>query len=318
MRGWRVQLQRCHLASKEQAFLGRMPSFHQSPLLPTPAFLACRERGVIVLRPIRFRERDSHFLLLLPKGAASSKAGSAVDLTCLRVPQHLQKLSWAQLLVPEGRQGLTEQLVLHSSPVTAVLSQFESSCFIHTYLCGSSSCSSGGTSDGSSCSDSNGSRGSDGSSGSEPSAAAPTMLFSLPRFGLEFELRGGSLWSQDFTGCRLRACQRLVEPPADDNSTAIYTLPDFSHYLVLERSGQQGGSSAALQVLVPAGRVQRGPEAVAVVHSGDTDAQLEVSKRGMWTTGIARQRLQAGQGRLRCFLRCSTLQQLCKQPACCF
>lgn len=268
----------CPLPARAQVLLVGLPSFHQSPicLLP-PTLLSCRERGVIVLRPIRFRERDSQFLLLLPKGAASSKAGSAADLTCLRVPQHLQKRGWAQLLAPEGRQGLTEQLVLHSSPVTAVLSQFESSCFIHTYICGSGG--SGGTSDGSSASDSDGSRGSDGS---EPSAAAPTMLFSLPRFGLEFELRYGSLWSRDFTGCRLRACQRLVEPPADSNSPAIYTLPDFSQCLVLERPEQPGGSSAALQVLVPAGRVQRGPEAVVVVHSGDTDAQLEVRERGMW------------------------------------
>lgn len=212
---------------------------------------------MIVLRPIHFRDRQTHYVLHWPTAGST---GPAVSYTCLRVPEHVQRHSWVELLAPEARQALTDQLVLHSSAVTAVLAQFESTCFIHTYI------RAGG-----------GSSAATGSSATAP--PAPAMLFSLPRVQLEFELRGGALWSLDFTGWRLRPCQRLVEQAAAGESTAVYTLPDFSQCLILERpaQGQQAGGAAALQVLVPAGQVQRGHEAVTVMHSGDTDAQLQVS-----------------------------------------
>lgn len=219
---------------------------------------SCRKRGVIVLRPIHFRDRQAHYLLHCPTAGST---GPAVSYTCLRVAEHLQRRSWLELLAPEARQALTDQLVLHSSAVTAVLAQFERSRFIHTYIRAGGGSSSAGA----------------GSSGTAP--PAPAMLFSLPRFQLEFELRGGSLWSLDFTGWRLRPCQRLVEQAATGEGPAVYTLPDFSQCLIMEQpaQGQQAGSAAALQVLVPAGQVQRGLEAVKVTHSGDTHAQLQVS-----------------------------------------
>jgi hypothetical protein len=143
------------------------------------------------------------------------------------------------------------QLVLHSSAVLRVLSQFEPPEFIHTFVDARSSSSS-----------------SNGDGGSW------TMLFDLPRYALEFELRSDGLWSRDFAGCRLHACQRLTQAnphglTAASGSSCIYTLPDFGQYLVLEQvgplqAGSAGQQRGQLHILVPAGRVHRGSQAVSV------------------------------------------------------
>jgi hypothetical protein len=165
------------------------------------------------------------------------------------VPPYQQSRHWADLQALQGPDALQCQLVLHSSAVIRVLSQFERPEFIHTFVDARSSSSN-----------------SDGGSW--------TMLFDLPRFALEFELRGDGLWSRDFAGCRLHACQRLTQAnprglAAASGSSCIYTLPDFGQYLVLEQAGPLHAGSAGqqrgqLQILVPAGRVQRGSQAVTI------------------------------------------------------
>ncbi|KAL4428607.1 hypothetical protein ABPG77_008919, partial [Micractinium sp. CCAP 211/92] len=267
-----------------------------------------REGVAIVLRPHHFRERRTAFVIRTRparqagQGAAGT-ADAAVDLDCRRVPQHLAERSgcdsddFEQLLAQHGSQ-LTDQLVLHESAVTAVLSKFEQRRFIHCYV-------PHGAGDGS------GSGGSAGQGSAEQADAAANgfqpgrrlMLFELPRFRLEFELLVGAgeaqakeplpgdeqpqnteLRSLDYAGYCLAPCQQLWEPAAAGGKdggfrAASYTLPDLEQYLVLHPALQQGsGTVAAPQrrlVIVPVGRAVRLEAAVEIEHSSDSDADVK-------------------------------------------
>lgn len=204
-------------------------------------------------------------------------AAAAVEFVVRRVPTHLsERHAWPELLTQHDCH-LTDQLVLHDSPVTQVLSKFERLKFIHTYIPAGTSASDGSSTSGKASTDSGG-----GGSG-EPKGASPPpwqMRFNLPRSGLEFELRGGQLLSRDYADYELAPCQQLWKDAGTsggDGRQAVFSLPDFRQYLVLQ-SCQHGSSNtvAAVQptlVVVPVGSVQRQAEQVTLMHSdasGDT------------------------------------------------
>jgi hypothetical protein len=220
-----------------------------------------------VLRPRSFREHDTHFLLewdtasqIMSCSMDDLSHSDQMDYVCLRVPPHLRGTSWADLLSAHRTQ-LTDQLVVHSSPAKQILTKFEAPDFIHTYVDAASS--TGGV-----C---------------LTQGSPRDMLFELPRFGLEFELRAGLVWSLDYSGYTLHPCQQLLAEQcrslgARSNSTA-YTLPDFRQYLVMQRAQQQGvmaGQRGGKRVIVPVGQVQRRLLEVAVVHGHSSSDHLEV------------------------------------------
>ncbi|PNH12759.1 hypothetical protein TSOC_000243 [Tetrabaena socialis] len=190
-----------------------------------------RERGVIVIRPPGFASHDVHFLL--QRVAATGQAASA-KYDVRRVPPHLRARHWTRLLSQHFDQ-LTDRMVLlrGSSMLETFLAKYEQVPYIHTYDI------------------------SDGDGGT---------LFELPRYGLEFVLRGGQVLSRNYSGYRLRSRQQLVGGEPLGGSTTgggcgvSYTLPDFQQYLVLERvqgpAGYVPGARRAdVLVLVPAGEV---------------------------------------------------------------
>lgn len=215
-----------------------------------------------------------------------------------------------RLLLERHEQQLTDQLVLHDSAVTRVLAKFESPEFLHTYVPAGSRGGGGSSGDGSAsghgsdCSMQSDGGGSDCSmGGGSDSAAADTsgcstpggaaasahghrMLFELPRFQLEFELRGGTLWSRDHDGYQLASCQQLWEAAAAAEGAGggpSFTLPDFRQYLVLQPAEPGGSSSrpgpARTLLLVPEGRVRRHAAHVGVEHAARSDAKLRASAR---------------------------------------
>ncbi|KAG2492072.1 hypothetical protein HYH03_009568 [Edaphochlamys debaryana] len=219
----------------------------------------CRERGVIVLRPRNFQEHFVHFIMecrSFTRGADSSSGPVLYD--CRRVPLHLQRLHWLDLL-SDHRVELTDQLVLLSGCGVrdTVLAKIEDTRFIHCYQPASSS---------------------------QQDGVRPRLLFELPRYGLEFELRsGGELASRDYPGYRLRRRQLLV----DTGSYAGYgsdrvscTLPEFHQYLVLERSPAVrqlpvGAQRTDKLVVMPAGSVRRSGGQVALVTKSGSGARLK-------------------------------------------
>ncbi|GAB4822814.1 hypothetical protein N2152v2_009860 [Parachlorella kessleri] len=219
------------------------------------------------------RQHDVHFLLHWDTNGSTAEA---VDLVCHRVPCELQSKSWRKLLAERGT-SLTDQLLLHQSPIINILSKFEREEFIHVYVralagCENNSSSSGGSS----------AVHADSSTDELRATAEHTMIFSLPRFSLEFELRSGRLWSLEYNASFLHHCQQLV---AGD----MYTLPGFSQYLVLQQhqaqQGQPGSPPSApgsklggLRVLIPAGQVQSSTKGVEVAHDGSSGAHLEVHR----------------------------------------
>eukprot|EP00983_Pelagomonas_calceolata_P058689 1145599-Pelagomonas_calceolata.AAC.1 len=83
------------------------------------------------------------------------------------------------------------------------------------------------------------------------------ILFELPRFGMDFMLRGGQLRSLDFRDYVLQQQQQLVavEP---GTQRSLYTLPGLQQYLVLQRdnsSSAVGAHRANTLVLIPSGNV---------------------------------------------------------------
>ena len=144
-------------------------------------------------------------------------------------------------------------------------------------------------------------------------SAEQTLLWELPRFGLELVQRGCEMRSRDYTGYRLAQCQQLVSgssgidtdqlmdsaaATASTTTTADgvgggpccwYTLPEFQQYMVLERGADLLGSHnsscarvADTLVLVPVGEVQP-PQApsgsgglVCVKLPGECSARLKV------------------------------------------
>eukprot|EP00887_Chlorella_sp_A99_P004660 scaffold4.g4660.t1 len=264
-----------------------------------------RKQRVILLRPHSFRDHSVDFVL---QWEPSSGTLQPVELVCLRVPSQppeLRTTPWRQLLA-DHRAALSDQLVLHSSAVTRVLSKFELPEFIHTYVsvpagadgAGNGSCVQSGSSEDGGCMEGSSSSGGgcmdgssedslcvDGNSCKEEleGGGQRAMLFELPRFRLSFELRGGRLRSLDYSGFCLRPCQQLV-------AGATYTLPGLQQCLVLEAgesAGQPGGDGrgaagpqhlGGLRVLVPEGKVQRKAESsrVEVEHSDSSGATLKV------------------------------------------
>lgn len=213
-----------------------------------------------------------------------------MEYVCRRVPLHLREHHWPALL-SEHAAELTDQLVLHQSGVTRVLAKFERPQFIHTYVDAAAPTAAGSSGHGASGSRKRASSGKrkDASSASSREGPHRAMLFELPRFGLEFELRGGELLSLDYAGYRLRACQQLVVPGAaatgggSGGAVPRYTLPDFFQYLVLEQAaGSSSGSSSAAgqrgwqKVLVPEGRVERRQADVCVQHATSSNAGVQV------------------------------------------
>jgi hypothetical protein len=196
----------------------------------TPVCLTgCREKQVVVLRPLSFLQHSTDFILHVQQQSeptAKKKkrlfTGRTSD-TCWAVPHHLQSVPWTKLL---RSSDLTDQLMIGYSPVVDVLSKIEERQFIHKYI---SSASSGG---------------------------AATVVYELPRFNLRFDLQEGHLVSHNFRGYQLATNQQL----ADEQWC---TLPNFQQYLVLQRSSQAPGNTttnmgqqrSGTLVLIPAGDI---------------------------------------------------------------
>lgn len=90
--------------------------------------------------------------------------------------------------------------------------------------------------------------------GHETEPEPPAVLsWELPRYGLEFELRGSTLVSCNYQGYELCGCQQLWLGEGQ------YTLPGLEQYLVLQRTAAGQGSptpqGAQTVILVPAGPV---------------------------------------------------------------
>ncbi|KAG2486452.1 hypothetical protein HYH03_014899 [Edaphochlamys debaryana] len=233
----------------------------------------CRELNVIVLRPHSFQEHDTHFLIqCTPAAGAGAGPGpgtSRVSLDCRRVPPHLRRRHWADLHSRHWGE-LTDRLVLLSGCALAdtLLSKLDAPQFVHCYQ----------------------------PAPPEPGAQSLPwrLLFELPRFGFEFELRGGGngsgggaeLASRAYPGYRLRRRQLLVDAGCEagyGSDRVSYTLPEFRRYLVLEccpaAEGQQlpvGTRRGEELVLVPAGPVVCGTDGqVTVDTSPNSGARLE-------------------------------------------
>ena len=276
--------------------------FHASP---------ARAHHAIILRllsPHGFQERDSNFLItsmpaaagsqLLP-ATASTAADSGLDIEAAvqfvarRIPAHLRAVHWMELLGPRLRE-LREQLVLPCgvTSMLPVLSKMESPDLIHCYILWG-----------------------DGDSIHAHRAATSlmrveqTLLWELPRFGLELRQVGGRMLSQNYMGYRLSQCQQLVgsaaSTPAEDGGDSAhlcwYTLPEFQQYLVLERGEGlcSHNSSCArlpdLRVLVPVGEVYHveasptgigGGGLVRVQIPETCDAELKVSRADIQINSI--------------------------------
>ena len=175
--------------------------------LPTPL----RASNTIVLRPLSFLDRDCHFLIearpasatapqpapasatqpaavavsqsapifFFPSTLASCATETALEFVCWRVPVHLRSVQWRELLSSRVSE-LVERLVLPSSscPTLKLLSKMEAEAFIHCYTVSNS--------------------------------RNNTIVWELPRFGLELEQRGGEVLSRDYTGYRLARYQQLA------------------------------------------------------------------------------------------------------------
>ncbi|GIL75394.1 hypothetical protein Vretifemale_5196 [Volvox reticuliferus] len=217
----------------------------------------CRDRGVVVLRPICFLEHDIHFIVqcasmptTFPCKALGGATAASWDLhsyDCHRVPHHLQSRHWTELLQPDLLPQLPDRLVLLSGSAVLdnLLTKFEDARFIHAFT----------------------------------SHTDPGLLrLELPRFSLEFELRSdGEVRSRDYSGYRLHHRQLLVSELS--SGVVCYTLPEFRRYLVLERipgtGAVQGNRRADVLVLVPAGSVVAAGQLPDVQVSDISDASLE-------------------------------------------
>lgn len=205
----------------------------------------CRERGAIVVRPLTFRERDTSFIITYTdEGSIETDAspddddaaedgdaqGSGVVYDCRRIPSQLRSIHWTLLLGPNLHELADQLVLLEGCAITAVLSKFEEPRFIHTHR----PLATPGDFQRGSC-----------------------LLFELPRYNLEFELSSldGAIRSRNYAGYRLRRSQQLVS--GGGGNAVVYTLPEFRHYLVLERdpgsAAVVGTQRADVLVLVPAG-----------------------------------------------------------------
>lgn len=165
-----------------------------------------RDRCVILLRPHSFDRRRVEFLLVWnpeEQMILNTFLNPSFSCRCYRIPEHLQKKSWQEELIPLAATEKLDELMAHPNPpdlIIQILRKFETdAALIHTYR-----------------------------------ACNGDLLFELPRYGLVFQLdiedvgsHGNQLESRNFLGFSLSAQQQL-----DD------ALFGFSQYLVLE-SGQR-------------------------------------------------------------------------------
>lgn len=271
----------------------------------------CRKRGVILLRPTSIEQHDVHFLVQLAARSSAQEVASQ-HLMCWRVPLHLRGRLWTELLRAECAAQITDMLLLDTSCTQhKVLAKFEAPCFIHTYLRGPSlhdsqargnAAARRSTRRNGACSDVA------AASSSGDGAPVETLVFELPRFQLEFELRGGAtpqacgggelphgaayaLASNNYSGYELAPDQQLLGRRESAPGGAVWTLPEFSQYLVLQqREGTrlEVGLDKAMQlVLVPAGRVGADRSETAAAGAVVTlqvpqasGAELKVRRRG--------------------------------------
>lgn len=149
---------------------------------------------------------------------------------------------------------LVHKLVLHDSRVSKVLAKLEDPQFIHAYI----------------------------------QQAAPdtslSMRFELPRYNLGFELRQKQLVSLDYGGYSLSQRQQLVTGDVGllynshcDSPPALYTLPNFKQYLLLQRLPSKdvvvGARRADTIALVPVGQVVL---KTGSVHDADSSVTIAV------------------------------------------
>lgn len=208
-----------------------------------------------MLRPHHFQLHDIHFLMhgynmAMEEGSTPQHQSYAI----WRVPPHLRSRHLLKLITNPAASELTHQLVLadQSSITKKTLSKFESQDFIHIYQID--------------CYDST-------HNTSTPGSQLTSLVWELPRYGLEFEQTGGGpLMSRDYSGYFLSPCQQLVGLPTQhqtvtsdtepDCGHTCYTLPGFHQYLVLERGSDKsthttsGARIADKLILVPEGLVQ--------------------------------------------------------------
>ena len=202
----------------------------------------CRARSAIVLRPRDFYQHDTAFIIQISAQPNSNRH----SYDCRRVPPHLSKSHWTTLM---SSPDLCDQLVLHKSQVIDRLAKFENQEFIHTYT----------------------------------DLGSAALIFEFPRYGLEFKFVTGKLLSSDYSGYRLAQCQQLVSDIDVGNRCEpfLYSLPNFQQYIVLERlpttSAVVGAQRADKLVLVPAGKVTKGSEAMVMIGIPlSCQAQLKV------------------------------------------
>eukprot|EP00798_Chlamydomonas_sp_ICE-L_P016369 gene16369-22571_t len=204
--------------------------------------------------PVRIRQLYSHWLCRTPSRATRVTLRSSATAACASP----STWRWPSLL-SEHRAELTDELVLaqHSSLGLNILSKLEDSTFIHTY-----------------------------------SQETTSLLWELPRYGLEFEQRDGTFLSRDYAGFRLADEQQLAHITSEDDHAVEgdvdYTLPKFEQYLVLERMHQEGNTFQAQQsdkmIIVPKGTVtlDRADKMVlpnvSVTVSKATNASLKVHR----------------------------------------
>ena len=156
-----------------------------------------RELETIFLRPISFLDREIDFIIQKDmNNNIDSNPESIPQWICYSVPSNYRELPAKDLLIKFTSDPSTfRQLVLYSPHlVGAILGKFENQAFIHSFI-----------------------------------TRKGTLIFSLPRFGLEFETSvSGSVSSLDFAGYHLSDCQLMPD-----------TLMNFNQYLLLEDSRGQ-------------------------------------------------------------------------------
>lgn len=232
-------------------------------------YVCRRERKCIILRPPCFSFIDVHFLIrycLNPEAESApteSHGLAGVQYTCYRVPAHLHGKHWKDLLSAH-RSELIHRLVLHDSLISQVLTKLEDPQFIHAYT---------------------------QSAATDPSHG---MRFELPRFNLGFELRQRQLVSLEYSGYKLSKRQQLVTRVVDqlcstdgNVRSALYTLPDFHQYLLLQRIpckdvlvGDRRADSIALvlvgRVVSAKGSLQHAESSVRISRDSSSSAKLQV------------------------------------------
>ncbi len=194
---------------------------------------------MLVLRPVDFRDTAPHYLATWQRAAASAAGSSTGRWRVHRVPKHLRATPWSQLLPSAGVKaadelGGTLVTLSRSRLLSPGLSRFEDAAFIHVFAPPPTAAPAAAGS-GLASAVSAAQLGSGGS-------VASGLVFSLPRYGLSFELRpDGQVYSHDFRGYHLRRRQLLVsEASAAGGGGEVagrveWTLPGLEQCLVLER-----------------------------------------------------------------------------------